>query len=230
MGQPREDAREPETRPKQEQARSKILGRIKKTQLTFMEDIQHMCTISFTPAQPEHLYLTGEGTGVQSPGHPALTEERELGSSLKSLEAPSCCFFISWIWRETFPGVLAVKNPPANEGDLRSIPGSGRSPGEGNVNPLQYSYLENPMDRGVWQATVHGVAESDMTESLRVHTYIYTSSLLLMWAASFNLVWYVQTWSCSHFKLHSLWQMFIWRLWNRQIFSTYPCPFNTMWF
>ena len=41
--------------------------------------------------------LTGEGTGVQSPGHPALTEERELGSSLKSLEAPSCCFFISWI-------------------------------------------------------------------------------------------------------------------------------------
>lgn len=97
MGQPREDAREPETRPKQEQARSKILGRVKKTQLTFMEDIQHMCTISFTPAQPEHLYLTGEGTGVQSPGHPALTEERELGSSLRSLEAPSCCFFISWI-------------------------------------------------------------------------------------------------------------------------------------
>ena len=45
-----------------------------------------------------------------------------------------------------------------NAGDLGSIPGSGRSPGEGNGNPLQYSCLENPMDRGAWQATVHGVA------------------------------------------------------------------------
>ena len=43
-----------------------------------------------------------------------------------------------------------------NAGDLDSIPGSGRSPGEGNGNPLQYSCLENPMDRGAWQATVHG--------------------------------------------------------------------------
>ena len=59
-----------------------------------------------------------------------------------------------------------VKNPPANAGDtgdLGSIPGSGRSPGIGNSNPLQYSCLENPMDRGVWRATVHRVAESDMT-------------------------------------------------------------------
>ena len=47
-----------------------------------------------------------------------------------------------------------------NVGDLGSIPGSGRSPGEGNGNPLQYSCLENPMDRGAWWATVHGVAES----------------------------------------------------------------------
>ena len=47
-----------------------------------------------------------------------------------------------------------------NVGDLGSIPGSGRSPGEGNGNPLQYSCLENPIDRGSWQATVHGVAKS----------------------------------------------------------------------
>ena len=47
-----------------------------------------------------------------------------------------------------------------NEEDLGSIPGLGRSPGEGNGNPLQYSCLENPMDRGAWQAIVHGVAES----------------------------------------------------------------------
>ena len=53
-----------------------------------------------------------------------------------------------------------VKNPPANAGDTGAIPGLGRSPGEGNGNPLQYSCLENPMDRGVWQATVHGVTKS----------------------------------------------------------------------
>ena len=59
--------------------------------------------------------------------------------------------------------VLVVKNLPANAGDVRDmglIPGSGRFPGEGNGNPLQYSCLENPMDRGAWQATVHGVAKS----------------------------------------------------------------------
>ena len=56
-----------------------------------------------------------------------------------------------------FPGGSVVKNPPANAGDVGSISGSGKSPGEGNGNPLQYSYLGNPMDRGAWQATVHGV-------------------------------------------------------------------------
>ena len=52
-----------------------------------------------------------------------------------------------------------VKNPPANAGNMCLIPGLGRSPGEGNGNLLQYSCLENPMDRGAWQATVHGVAD-----------------------------------------------------------------------
>ena len=55
--------------------------------------------------------------------------------------------------------------------DLGSIPGLGRSPGEGNGIPLLYSCLENPMDRGVWGATVHGLQESDTTE----HTHIYAS-------------------------------------------------------
>ena len=56
-----------------------------------------------------------------------------------------------------------VKDPPANAGDVRDldlIPGSGRSPAVGNGNPLQDSCLENPMDKGTWHATVHGVAKS----------------------------------------------------------------------
>ena len=60
-----------------------------------------------------------------------------------------------------------VKNLPANVGDTRdvgSIPGSGRSPGGGNGSPLQYSCLENSMNRGAWWAIVHGVAELDTTE------------------------------------------------------------------
>ena len=59
-----------------------------------------------------------------------------------------------------FPGGSNGKEHACTVGDLGSIPGSGRSPGEGNGNPLQYSYLENPMDRGAWWATVHGVAKS----------------------------------------------------------------------
>ena len=58
------------------------------------------------------------------------------------------------------PGDLVVKNPPANAGDRSSIPDSRRSPGEGNGNLLQYSYLENPMDKGAWHATVDGFRKS----------------------------------------------------------------------
>ena len=70
--------------------------------------------------------------------------------------------------------MLAVKNPSAKAGDVRetgSIPVSGRSPGEGNGNPLQYSCLENSMDRGSWQATVHRVAKSQ-TRLKQLNTHI----------------------------------------------------------
>ena len=59
-----------------------------------------------------------------------------------------------------FPGGSDGKASARSEGDLGSIPGLGRSPGEGNGNPLQYSCLEIPMDGGAWQATVHGVSKS----------------------------------------------------------------------
>ena len=62
-----------------------------------------------------------------------------------------------------FPGGSVVKNPPANAGDMGLSPGSGRFPGEGNDNPLEYSCLGSPMDRGAWRATVHRVAKSDTT-------------------------------------------------------------------
>ena len=55
-----------------------------------------------------------------------------------------------------FPGGSVVKNPPASSADTGSIPGLGRSPGEGNGNPVQYSHLEKSMDRGAWQFTVYG--------------------------------------------------------------------------
>ena len=72
-----------------------------------------------------------------------------------------------------FPGGASGKEPTYNAGDIKDaglIPWSGRSPREGNGNPLQYSYLENPMDRGTWQATVHGVAKS----WTRLSNFIFT--------------------------------------------------------
>ena len=73
-----------------------------------------------------------------------------------------------------FPGGSEVKASASTVGDPGSIPGLGRSPGEGNGNPLQYSCLGNPMDRGAWQATVHGVAKSQ-TQLSNVFFYHYKS-------------------------------------------------------
>ena len=85
--------------------------------------------------------------------------------------------------------MLEVTNSPDNPGDKRDVglsPGSGRSPGEGKRHLLQYSCLENPMDRGAWQAVAHRVAESDMTEAAEHHRVLiiflmlYITSLLLL--------------------------------------------------
>ena len=70
-----------------------------------------------------------------------------------------------------FPGGSAVKKLPANAGDSGSIPGSGRSPGEGNGYPLQCSCLENPRNRGAWQISSWGHKESEMTGQLSMHPF-----------------------------------------------------------
>ena len=77
----------------------------------------------------------------------------------------------SRLTERSFPGDTVQKNLLANAGGVSSIPGSGRSPREGNGNPLQYSCLGNPMDRGAWWTTVYGVAELDTTEWLSLHTH-----------------------------------------------------------
>ena len=73
--------------------------------------------------------------------------------------------------------VLGVKNPRANAGDVRdpsSIPGLGTSLGGGHANPLQYSYLENPMDRGAWWTTVHRIVQSLMQlKQLSMHSHTF---------------------------------------------------------
>ena len=129
----------------------------------------------------------GEG-GVEEISH---TEPWRISTSLnysgaslvaqlvKNLPAMQETQFNSWVgkipWRKNrlptpvflgFPGGSVSKESTFHAGDLDSIPGSGRLPGEGHGNPIQYSYLENPMHRGAWQAAIQGVTESDMTEQL----------------------------------------------------------------
>ena len=86
------------------------------------------------------------------------------------------------IYSLDFPGGSDSKASAYNVGDPGSIPGSGRSPGEGNGNPLQYSCLENPMDRGAWWATVHGVAKS----RTRLRDFTSTSHHSVMDSSSRN--------------------------------------------
>ena len=82
---------------------------------------------------------------------------QSIGASASELVPPLSIFLIFW---RSFPGGSDGIASACNAGDLGSIPGLERSSGEGNGNPLQYFCLENPMDRGAWWATVHGVTKS----------------------------------------------------------------------
>ena len=85
-------------------------------------------------------------------------------------------YFVNTAPCQDFPCSSVVKNPRASAGDVSSIPGLGRSPGEGNGNPFQYSCLRNSMHRGAWWATVHGVARIgyDLATKLCVCIHIHT--------------------------------------------------------
>ena len=98
-----------------------------------------------------------------------------------------------------FPGDSDGKETAWNTGDLGSIPGLGRSLGEGNKYPLQYSCLKNSMDGGAWQAIVHGVAELDITEVLTLFLKHSGIIFVLLWLAC------VYAWIFHHvYKLHCL--------------------------
>ena len=96
------------------------------------------------------------------PGHSTVATKFPLLSILEIMSMSSIFGSPSfYIWASLVAQV--VKEPPANAGDSRgvgSVPGLGRSPGEGNGNPLQDSWLENPMDRGAWKATAHSITKS----------------------------------------------------------------------
>ena len=102
---------------------------------------------------------TEEPGGLQSMGSQRVRHDL-LNNNSANLNSPkilSGCL----VSLRALQGGSVVKNSPANAGDSGSISGSGISPGGGNGNPVHYSCLENPMDRGAWWATVHGVIESD---------------------------------------------------------------------
>ena len=95
--------------------------------------------------------------------------------SCPPLSDHSCCLGMDM----GFPGGSYDKKSTCNAGDLSSIPGLGKSPGGGNGNPLQYSYLDNSMDRGAWWATVHGVTKRHdwTTKYVHAHTHTHTRRL-----------------------------------------------------
>ena len=127
-----------------------------------------------------------------------LDSRRSSQSILKEIKPEYCLEGTSQV-------ALVVKNLPANAGDLGSIPGLGRAPGEGNGNPLQYSCLENPMDRGAWWATVHGVAKSRtrLKQLSTTQHSIHWKDWCWSWSSNALATWWKEP---THWKRPSYWE------------------------
>ena len=134
----------------------------------------YMCSPSGTPLPPPSPSHPSGSSQCTSPEHPVSCIKPGLvicftyGNIHVSMLFPQIIpLALLMVGKDLWRGFLddsVVRNPPANAGDTGLIPGSGRSPGEGNGFPLQYTCLGNVVDRGPWQATVHGVTnESEMT-------------------------------------------------------------------
>ena len=124
-------------------------------------------------------------------------------------------------WLSLYQMALVLKDPPTDAGDVRdagSIPGSERSPGEGNGNPLQYSCLENPMDRGAWWATVHGVTKrhhwSDLAHT-HVTDYIFTWFLVNLYSLSSHQKAYFIRGTLLH-SLFYIWFFIRWQVQSKR--------------
>ena len=119
--------------------------------------------------------LTAQSLGQKCriPSALILNYQNSVTSLQLMWKSPGKCQHMDSQWAlavSGFPGDSGVKNPPANAGDSGLIPGSGRSPGDGNGNPLQYPCVEHPMDRRAWLATDHGVEkETDVIWGLNHH-------------------------------------------------------------
>ena len=113
---------------------------------------------------------------------PSMVTQAQLSDTNALLGRKIMCMCASCMG---LPGGSDVKESARDSGDRGSIPGSGRSPGEGNGNPLQYSCLGNPMDRGAWRATVHGVAKS-WTRLSNLHFHFYFSLSLFIYIGEGN--------------------------------------------
>ena len=136
--------------------------------------------------------LKGTSQGRKHTSRKKLTQNK-----LKTIKKSVIGWYLSIIRASNV--VLVVKNPPATAGGIRDmdlIPGSGRSPGVGNGNPLQCSCLKNPMDRGAWWAAVHGVAKSWTQWSSLAHTTSLYLTPQIVYNYSISLGQ-----SCSHYGL-----------------------------
>ena len=139
-----------------------------------------------------------------------ILKKKKKRHSFEKIQAPQCSHW--WTphlhtstFTSTCPGGSVVKNLPANARDAGLTPGLGRSPGEGNGKPLQYSSLGNPMDRGAWRGTDHGVAKSqtqlNSSNNNNVHGYIhsiiYNCQDFVKQPVSSNRRWMKETWRAT---------------------------------